>query len=448
MENIKKCFTEEHKEIDAITFCPDCRIYMCNKCENNHSSFFKNHHSYNLNKEEEIFTEYCKEKNHTIKLEYYCKNHNQLCCAACIAKLNENGDGQHKDCEIYTIKNIKDEKKNKLKDNIKCLEELETKFNENMNELKDIIQKNEKNKEDLKLYIQNIFTKMRNNLNDREDELLLEIDKVFNDKYLCEDLIKKAEKLPKAIKLSLNKGKLVDKEWDNNNLISYINNCINIENNIKDINSINENINKYKKINIEFIPKDKSLDNFLENIRSFGKIIDYTSIKYSFRECPINMKENRRYIVTGENKNIVTKIANTDSMGTICENELDKSIEEHKWKIKILKTYDKKINIGVAPIDFDIYSNKHYNSCGYYLYCYDSTLYSGPPFNYNGKNVNLSKIKDEIIVVMNMKKRTLKFIINNEDKGDSYTDIPIDKPLFPAVLLYHKNDSVEITAYH
>jgi len=44
-----------------------------------------------------------------------------------------------------------------------------------------------------------------------------------------------------------------------------------------------------------------------------------------------------------------------------------------------------------------------------------------------------------------MKKRTLKFIINNEDKGDSYTNIPIDKPIFPAVFLYHQNDSVEIT---
>ena len=43
-----------------------------------------------------------------------------------------------------------------------------------------------------------------------------------------------------------------------------------------------------------------------------------------------------------------------------------------------------------------------------------------------------------------MKKRTLKFIINNEDKGDSYTDIPIDKPIFPAVILYKTNDSVEI----
>ena len=45
---------------------------------------------------------------------------------------------------------------------------------------------------------------------------------------------------------------------------------------------------------------------------------------------------------------------------------------------------------------------------------------------------------------MDMNQRTLKFIINNEDKGESYTDIPIDKPLFPAVFLYYKNDSVEI----
>ena len=43
-----------------------------------------------------------------------------------------------------------------------------------------------------------------------------------------------------------------------------------------------------------------------------------------------------------------------------------------------------------------------------------------------------------------MNKRTLKFIVDNEDKGDSYTDIPLEKPIFPSVLLYHTNDSVEI----
>ena len=151
MENSKKCSLEKHKEIDAISYCPKCEIYMCNKCENFHSSFFKNHHSYQLNREEEIFTGFCKEKNHPNKLEYFCKNHNQLCCAACIAKINEKGDGQHKDCDVCGLEKIKEEKKIKLKENIKFLEDIENKFNENIKELKEIFLKIEKDKEDLKL---------------------------------------------------------------------------------------------------------------------------------------------------------------------------------------------------------------------------------------------------------------------------------------------------------
>ena len=122
---------------------------------------------------------------------------------------------------------------------------------------------------------------------------------------------------------------------------------------------------------------------------------------------------------------------------------MDKLIDEHRWKIKFLKTKERYIMVGVAPIDFD-FNKANYDSCGWYFNCYDSTLYSGPPFKLNGVRTNLSKVKDEIIVVMNMKKRTLKFLINNEDKGDSYSNIPIDKPIFPVVLLSSLNDSVEI----
>ena len=104
--------------------------------------------------------------------------------------------------------------------------------------------------------------------------------------------------------------------------------------------------------------------------------------------------------------------------------------------------------VGVAPNDFD-FNVYNYDKCGWYLWCYNSppTLYSGPPFNYSNLNTNLSGVKDEVVIVMNMKKRTLKFIINNEDKGDSYTNIPIDKSLFPAIELYDKDDSVEISEY-
>ena len=55
-------------------------------------------------------------------------------------------------------------------------------------------------------------------------------------------------------------------------------------------------------------------------------------------------------------------------------------------------------------------------------------------------------MNDKIIIVMYMNKRVIKFLINNkdEDKRESYTDIPIDKPLFPSVCLYNINDYVEI----
>ena len=118
----------------------------------------------------------------------------------CIAKLNEKGDGQHKDCEICNIEDIIDEKKKVLKDNIKLLEELEITFNEKMNELKAIFQKIVKDKEELKLDIQNIFTKIRNAINNREEELFIYLDGLFNDNYFNDDIIKKSEKLPKDIK--------------------------------------------------------------------------------------------------------------------------------------------------------------------------------------------------------------------------------------------------------
>ena len=194
-------------------------------------------------------------------------------------------------------------------------------------------------------------------------------------------------------------------------------------------------------IKINFSPDENYFKKYLETLNSFGKIY-YNSFR--FKECPKNIDNNRAYSISGENKNILTKTGSNNWMGTICENELDKSIEEHKWKIKILKVTSNNLMVGVAPIDFDINSSS-YNTCGWYFNFCDSCLYSGPPFNYYNKDINISKVNDEVIVVMNIKKGTLKFIINNEDKGNSYNNIPIDKPLFPSVLLYHQNDSIEIS---
>ena len=103
---------------------------------------------------------------------------------------------------------MKEEKKIKLKENIKLLEELESNFTQSMEKLRIIFQKIDKDKEDLKLEIQNIFTKIRNALNNREDELLLQIDNIYNDKFFNENIIKEGENLPKKNKIFFRKRKI------------------------------------------------------------------------------------------------------------------------------------------------------------------------------------------------------------------------------------------------
>ena len=447
MENQKiKCSLKKHEDIEAILYCQECKMYMCNKCQNYHSELFENkHHQYTLDKNiNEIFTGLCKEKNHFNKLEYFCKTHNKLCCAECIINIKHKGNGYHKDCEICCIEKIKDEKKNKLESNINSLKELSNILKESINKLKIICEQINENKEKLKLNIQKIFTKLRNQLNDREDELLLEIDKKFEELYFKEDIIKKNEKLPNKIKDILDNTKINEDDWkDEKKLSSLINDCINIENNIKDIKIINENINKFESIdieNIKFIYGDNNINNFLEIFKSFGKISLDKKVEFKFKKCPNNINEKRKYSISGEKENIITKTGeNYQWMGTICENIL-KENEIYKWKIKVLKTYDYNIMIGVAPIDFNISSTIYYNY-GWYYYLFNSKFRSGPPYNYS-KDTKLPIKSNEIEVILDMNQKTLKFIIG--DKEDAYNNIPIDKPLSPAIFLYHINDSIEI----
>ena len=94
-----------------------------------------------------------------------------------------------------------------------------------------MIEKINISKEEIKLKIQKIFTKIRNTLNKREDQLLLEVDKEFNKYYFKEDIEKNFLKLPNQIKESLKKSSNIKNEWENENkLCSLINDWINFEN--------------------------------------------------------------------------------------------------------------------------------------------------------------------------------------------------------------------------
>ena len=273
----KKCSLEEHKDIDSKTFCIKCNIYMCNKCETFHTKLFPNHQIFNSeNDTNDIFTGFCKEKEHFNKLDFFCKTHNQLCCGLCITKIQKDEIGKHKDCTVCTIEEIKEEKKNKIKENTQYLKELNNSLQDSIKEIKSIIEKINENKEEIKTKIQNVFTKIRNELNKREDELLSQVDKKFDTIYRNENIVKNCEKLPNKIKSLLEKAENIE-EINENKLSSFINDCINIENNIINIEEINtsiKNCKNHKNNKICFIPEDndEAMKEFLENIKKFGKL--------------------------------------------------------------------------------------------------------------------------------------------------------------------------------
>ena len=80
-------------------------------------------------------------------MQYFRKKHNILCCAQRIAKLKGENNGQHSDCDICFIKDIENEKRNKLKDNIKYLADISINLEQKINELKPIYDKIDKSKE-------------------------------------------------------------------------------------------------------------------------------------------------------------------------------------------------------------------------------------------------------------------------------------------------------------
>ena len=63
--------------------------------------------------------------------------------------------------------------------------------------------------------VQKIFTNIRKVMNERKDELLLDIDNKFNDNFCGDDIIEESIKLPNKIKQYLEKENLLNNDWNN-----------------------------------------------------------------------------------------------------------------------------------------------------------------------------------------------------------------------------------------
>ena len=123
-----------------------------------------------------------------------------------------------------------------------------------------------------------------------------------------------------------------------------------------------------------------------------------------------------------------------------------------KWTIKILETYNSGdgIFIGVAPQSVDVGSNSNRRDCGWYFCCYDSSLYSGPPYHYGEyfgeRYASTGSLRkgDEVSVYVDMSSRAISFYVNGKDYGVAYKNIPVNEPLVPIVILNYMGDSVKL----
>jgi hypothetical protein len=188
-------------------------------------------------------------------------------------------------------------------------------------------------------------------------------------------------------------------------------------------------------LNINFIPEEKGINKFMREIKDFGKII-LNNLK--FVVCPKRISYSREYCVSGEDRNIITKTGEDDEwMGTICENELDKS-KECIWQIKVLKSEDMKIMVGIAPKDFDINSSM-YDNCGWYYSLSDNSLHSEPKLENKPKEILKSDIKEDKKKEPRLKNRQkempIEMPINNNIRN------AINKPILrPQLMKIAKNE--------
>ena len=448
MEKQVKCFSKKHEESDAVIYCQNCRIYMCNKCKKLHSDLFENHILFSLDKDiSNIFTGFCKEQNHNCELEYLCTTHNILCCSKCVSSFKNNGYGKHGDCEVEVIEDIKKDKKDNLNKNLKSLEELNTNIKSQIEELNKIYDKIVEDKEAVKLKIQKIYTQLRNMINEQEDKLLFEIDRKFKKIYFKEKFVKQCAELPKKIKNTLIEGNAINKEWDEKKLNYLINGCINIENNIETINQMNKAINNHKlnKIKVKFVEDEEKVIEFSKILKTTGNIFIGKDFNFQLRECPSNIAENKKYKITGKNQNIVQKIGKKEWTPILCQNELKKN-KFNVWNIKILiSKYGsfQEIIVGIASSDFDINSFS-YTKCSWNLCFCCSRLFSGEPHKCIDKESGLNFNKDNITLIMNMTNGKLSCFFEGIQEHVLYENIPTEKSLFPIIFLKNKNDKVII----
>lgn len=175
-----------------------------------------------------------------------------------------------------------------------------------------------------------------------------------------------------------------------------------------------------------------------------------------WKACPKLVGTHMEYAVSGPLGRVATKVGGDSNYCTIIGNIALPLGKTTTWKVQIVNFRENKfgrcIYLGVAQhsINQNDGSVNVYKG-GWHLRCHDFSLYSAPPHKYLDKKYGprrkggeYLKKGEAITISFDAVRGNLSFGIKEENFGNAYEGIPLDKPLVPSSLLFHKDDSIKL----
>ena len=444
------CSNSGHSSTPAKVYCLVCSLFFCEECETHHTFMFPSHAS-SVCTDLESFREVQGGKcgcHPDYMLDYLCRTHDVLCCAKC--KLNQ--DGLHTKCNVVPIDKDTCSGGTKISGLLQDrIYEIKIDKLERLKKKQNLLEERVTNTREI---ISNTFKEIRGILNERERKMLAELDRAF-ESWNNSDLIVQIEEFSEAEKalenlIKIPKNKTMS-EVEIRNSTGY---ACDARRAIKELDKLEKKLDAA--LGLESVIKFERDEEALKRLKNFGYVPQKEEIVLSWKEAPENIGSERRYLIDKSNPRIVLKECESWNYCTVIGKRSLPSDALASWGIKILRSKKNDgscIYVGVAP--FDINQNEDsYDKCGWYLGCYGSLLYSGPPHNYFGKAYGPRKGNgqyvhkgDNVGVVMDTRKGELSFSLNGVNLGVAFRKIPLDKPLVPSVSFLYKGDSVEIIPY-
>ena len=179
----------------------------------------------------------------------------------------------------------------------------------------------------------------------------------------------------------------------------------------------------------------------------------------AWKECPASVDYYKRYGVSGPDRRVATMLHVCQTTKDMCTVLGDTPLPKGaicEWAILVLRIRPGTgccICVGVSPANVDQNAERNFEKHGWYFYCYDSNLSSGPPHRlwhaiYGprkqiGTYVKTGDMVGVVFDTRNSVTGTLSFVLSGVNCGPAAEGIPLDVPLVPAVILFIADDSVQ-----